>query len=78
MGNPFLKMKELIIQQQSEIKPNIPFTGGGIGYVGYDIVRQFEEIGSELPDSIGMPDIHLLFYEVFIVFDHLEQKVYLV
>jgi anthranilate synthase component I len=78
MGNPFLKIKELITQKQSEINPNIPFTGGGIGYLGYDIVRQFEEIGSDLPDSIGMPDIHLMFFEVFIVFDHLEQKIYLV
>lgn len=77
-GNPLLKMKELIPQKQCEIKPNIPFTGGGIGYVGYDIVRQFEEIGSELPDTIGMPEIHLMFFEVFIVFDHLEQKIYLV
>lgn len=78
IGNPLLKMKELIPQKQCEIKPNIPFTGGGIGYVGYDIVRQFEEIGSELPDTIGMPEIHLMFFEVFIVFDHLEQKIYLV
>jgi anthranilate synthase component I len=78
LGNPFLKMKELITQKQFESKPNIPFTGGGIGYVGYDIVRQYEEIGSELPDTIVMPDIHLMFFEVFIVFDHLEQKIYLV
>jgi anthranilate synthase component I len=78
MNNPFIKIKELITQKQCEIIPSIPFTGGGIGYVGYDIVRQTEEIGSELPDAIGMPDLHLMFFEVFIVFDHLEQKIYLV
>jgi anthranilate synthase component I len=78
-GNPFLKIKELTpMQQQCENKPNIPFMGGGIGYVGYDIVRQFEEIGETLPDSIGMPDIHLMFFEVLIVFDHLDQKIFLV
>jgi anthranilate synthase component I len=76
-GNPLLKLKELLPDLPIN-KLNIPFIGGGIGYVGYDIVRQYENIGPIFTDQIGMPDIHLMFYEVFIVFDHLEQKVYLI
>jgi anthranilate synthase component 1 len=78
LGNPFLKMKELISLNPCDFRLEIPFTGGGIGYVGYDIVRHYEEIGADLPDPIGMPDIHLMYFEVFIVFDHLEQKIHLV
>jgi anthranilate synthase component I len=77
-GNPLLKLKQLLSIQQSTELSEIPFIGGGIGYVGYDIIRQFEDIGPELEDSIGMPDIHLMFYEVLIIFDHLKQKIYLV
>lgn len=77
-GNPILKLKELLPQQKQIEEFHIPFIGGGIGYVGYDIIRQFEEIGEGLEDTIGMPDIHLMFFEVVIVFDHLEQKISLV
>lgn len=77
-GNPILKLKELIPHQKKIEDYQMPFIGGGIGYVGYDIVRQFEEIGKSLEDTIGMPDIHLMFFEVVIVFDHLEQRISIV
>ena len=77
-GNPILKLKELIPNQKAIEEYKIPFIGGGIGYVGYDIVRQFEEIGESLEDTIGLPDIHLMFFEVVIVFDHLEQQISIV
>ncbi|QKE74259.1 anthranilate synthase component I [Arthrobacter citreus] len=77
-GNPLLKLKELLSEQEYPKETDFPFIGGGIGYVGYDIIRQFEEIGEELEDVLEMPDLHLMFFEVFIVFDHLEQKIHLV
>ncbi|MET3193398.1 anthranilate synthase component I [Bacillus sp. OAE603] len=77
-GNPILKLNELIPTQKAIEEYKIPFIGGGIGYVGYDIVRQFEEIGEVLEDTIGLPDIHLMFFEVVIVFDHLEQQISIV
>jgi anthranilate synthase component I len=78
IGNPFLKLKELLPPKKNLNELDIPFIGGGIGYVGYDAIRQFEEIGEVLQDNIGMPDIHLMFFEIVIVFDHLEQKIHLV
>ena len=77
-GNPILKLKELIPHKKEIDEYQMPFIGGGIGYVAYDIVRQFEEIGEGLEDTIGMPDIHLMFFEVVIVFDHLEQQISIV
>jgi anthranilate synthase component I len=76
--NPVIKLKELIPLGDGVEGQDIPFTGGGIGYIGYDVIRQFEDIGASLVDSIGMPEIHLMFFEVLIVFDHLEQKIFLV
>lgn len=57
---------------------SLPFYGGAIGYVGYDAIRQFECIGSDLPDDIQMPDIHFLLYKTTIIIDHKEDRVYLV
>ncbi|RLL42049.1 anthranilate synthase component I [Oceanobacillus piezotolerans] len=56
----------------------LPFYGGAIGYVGYDVIRQFEDIGDNLPDEINMPDIHFLLYQDVIVFDHVNQKLHLI
>ncbi|MFC4402766.1 anthranilate synthase component I [Gracilibacillus xinjiangensis] len=51
------------------------FYGGAIGYIGYDAIRQYEYIGEMLDDEMDMPDVHMLFYQDVIVFDHKKQKV---
>jgi anthranilate synthase component I len=76
-GNPIEIIQDLIpvVDQQGL---SLPFTGGGIGYLGYDVIRQYEDIGSMPQDEMHMPDIHLMFYEKVIVFDHAEQKMTIV
>ncbi|MCR2821621.1 anthranilate synthase component I [Lederbergia panacisoli] len=53
-----------------------PFYGGAVGYVGYDAIRQYVDIGEEPKDEINMPDIHFMVYEDAIVYDHLAQSIY--
>jgi anthranilate synthase component I len=57
---------------------DIPFIGGGVGYVSYDFIREFEEIGPLKEDSLDMPEAHLMFFNEVIVFDHLKQKINLI
>ncbi|MDT9024484.1 anthranilate synthase component I [Rossellomorea sp. YC4-1] len=76
-GNPIEIIQSLIPSNQLEGAP-FPFTGGGIGYLGYDVIRHYEDIGITPQDELEMPDIHLMFYEKVIVFDHLEHKVFIV
>jgi anthranilate synthase component I len=76
-GRPIEIIQELIpsvIHQELRL----PFTGGGVGYLGYDVIRQYEDIGSIPQDEMNMPDIHLMFYEKVIVYDHAEQKMTIV
>ena len=54
------------------------FFGGAIGYFGYDTAFYNEKIGESLEDELEMPDVHVYFYDTFIVFDHLSQKVTIV
>ena len=76
-GNPIEMIKSLLPQREVGDFP-YPFMSGAVGYIGYDIVRQIEDIGSELADELKMPDTHLMFYEDVIVFDHLEEKVFVI
>lgn len=56
----------------------VPFTGGAIGYIGYDTIDQFETIGSRNDDPLQMPDVHLMLYRNFFVYNHKEESVYCV
>lgn len=58
--------------------PGIPFIGGAVGYIGYDIIRDYEEIGPENLDSLEMPEAHLMLFNEIIVFDHLKERVFIV
>ncbi len=51
------------------------FTGGGVGFFGYDTVRWVENIPDENPDEIGMPDMLFGLYANLVVFDHLRQEI---
>ncbi|WP_341356487.1 anthranilate synthase component I [Rossellomorea sp. y25] len=77
VGDPIQIIQNLIPSHKLKSAP-FPFTGGGIGYLGYDVIRLYEDIGVTPQDELEMPDIHLMFYEKVIVFDHLEHKVFIV
>ncbi|MGA9226947.1 MAG: anthranilate synthase component I [Mesobacillus sp.] len=57
---------------------DIPFIGGGVGFIGYDFIRNYEDIGLLPEDTVGMPDAHLMIFDHIIVCDHLKQKLYLI
>jgi anthranilate synthase component 1 len=47
------------------------FSGGMVGYLSYDAVRQFEPtLGVPTPDILGIPDAVFLLADTLLVFDH--------
>jgi anthranilate synthase component 1 len=47
------------------------FSGGMVGYLSYDAVRQFEPtLGPPPPDVIGIPDAMFMLADTLLVFDH--------
>ncbi|MBP2621524.1 anthranilate synthase component I [Streptococcus panodentis] len=56
----------------------LPFGGGAIGFVGYDMISLYEEIGQIPADLIGTPDMHFFVYESCMIFDHKKEKIHLV
>ncbi|MED3653001.1 anthranilate synthase component I [Heyndrickxia sporothermodurans] len=57
---------------------DFPFFGGGIGFIGYDAIRQYETIGPDLEDEQKIPDVHFMFYQDVIIFDHKTQMLFIV
>lgn len=55
-----------------------PLHGGAVGYVGYDCVRELEDLPSAPPDDLGLPDLALILTRSFVVFDHLRQRAFVI
>ncbi|WP_138420129.1 anthranilate synthase component I [Aquibacillus sediminis] len=72
-GKPLEILKKHIPNE--ELPLPFAFYGGAVGYIGYDAIRQYEDIGVLNEDEIEMPDVHLMCYQDVIVFDHLRQTV---
>ncbi len=61
--------------------PNLPrFTGGLVGYFSYDTVRYIENrlVQHNLEDPLGTPDILLMVADEVVIFDNLQDKLYLI
>ena len=60
---------------------NLPtFTGGLVGYLGYDCIRYIEQKLStfQLPDPLGTPDALFMVSEEVAVFDNLNNRLHLI
>lgn len=55
-----------------------PFTGGLVGYLGYDIVRRLEKIGPGERDDLRLPELTMLLTSDLAVMDHWEGSVLLI
>ncbi|WP_199186941.1 anthranilate synthase component I [Blastopirellula marina] len=52
-----------------------PFTGGAIGYAGYDVIRYVENLPNAPEDDRGLPDLSFGFYHRMVVFDNVAKTV---
>lgn len=66
------------ITVKSQLSQDLPFNGGAIGFVGYDMVGLYENIGKIPQDTIGTPDMHFFVYESYLIFDHKKEKIVVV
>ncbi|MFF4170357.1 anthranilate synthase component I [Streptomyces sp. NPDC001744] len=55
-----------------------PFTGGMVGYLGYDIVRRLERIGEHGRDDLELPELTMLLTSDLAVLDHRDGTVLLI
>ncbi|MFH5184734.1 anthranilate synthase component I [Paenibacillus sp. TAB 01] len=55
--------------------PELPrFTGGAVGFFGYDLLQYYEKLPAHRVDDLQMNDIQFMFCDQVIVFDHFKQQ----
>ncbi len=78
-GNPFDTLRDIMARYKGARVPGIPrLSGGAVGYFGYDMVRNVEQLPDAPEDRLGIPDGHFLVVDEMIVFDHLRQKLQII
>ena len=65
-------------KHKDDDKFNVPFSGGALGYFGYDLGRRVEKIACIAAPSQAMPDMMIGFYDWAVVVDHREKCSFLV
>jgi anthranilate synthase component 1 len=75
-NNPIdLIRQEISSYRPVEIKGLPRFYGGLVGYIGYDMVRFFENIPEGKKEFIDMPDFFFMLTDTILIFDSLKQKI---
>jgi anthranilate synthase component 1 len=70
--DPLAELQRVMGKFRAVTLPDLPpFSGGAVGYIGYDAVRFFEpSVGEAPPDQLGVPDMVFMVTDTFLVFDH--------
>ena len=62
----------------ADVKGLPRFSGGLVGYMGYDMVRFFENLPDKNPDDLQVPDSIFMMADNLVIFDHSTHKVKIV
>ncbi|HSE57082.1 MAG TPA: anthranilate synthase component I [Nitrospiraceae bacterium] len=75
-GDPLARLREHMAGYRPVTVSGLPrFVGGAVGYVGYDTVRCFEDIGFRRKEGIGVPDFAFLITDTLVIFDRVTQTI---
>lgn len=75
-ADPLAFLKSLLARYTPVETPGIPrFFGGAVGYLGYDMVRHFEELPRTGAVEIDAFDSYFLITDTILIFDNVSQKI---
>jgi len=74
--DPLTALGNVLSGYKAESDPDLPrFTGGVVGYLGYESVRRFEpRVGRGRGDGLGLPEARYHLADTLVVFDHLQRS----
>jgi anthranilate synthase component 1 len=74
-SDPLAEIKKFMSQFRFVNIKGLPrFCGGLVGYIGYDMVRFFEDIPDKNADDLKVPDSVFVLTDTLLIFDHITHK----
>src|SRR6266436_5380859 len=75
-SDPLRMLEEMLAGYRAPHVPELPrFTGGAVGYAGYDTVRFVERLPKPPPDDRQLPDLCFALYDRMVIFDHINKTI---
>ncbi|WP_430602958.1 anthranilate synthase component I [Enterococcus sp. DIV0724b] len=75
--DPLKEIEKHVLKKEKVVK-ELPFQGGAIGYVGYDVIACYEDLGALPFDELNVPDSHFYLFDSYLIFDHVGETIFLV
>ncbi|MDE3057119.1 MAG: anthranilate synthase component I [Bacteroidota bacterium] len=77
--HPLEALKKIFAHCKTVPIPGLPrFTGGAVGYFGYETIQLMEDVPSSPYDELGLCDAVLMFFDTLLVFDAVKRKVVII
>ena len=78
--DPLAELEKLMAAYRPVTTSDLPlFSGGAVGYLGYEAATQFEpSITRAKNDDLGVPDAYFFITDTLLIFDHLERRIKIV
>jgi len=76
-GEPLEKLKEILSLYRLDYQTEIPFVGGAVGYLGYDLWHQIEKSPHQNLNDLNIPDCYFGLYDGIIIIDHLQEEIFI-
>lgn len=77
--DPLGVLEDMMAAYHPVADPGLPrFTGGAVGYLGYDAVRYFEDLPMPAPDGPNWPELMFGITRKVVVFDHVKHSLILI
>ena len=71
--------REILGRNRVVADPSLPrFSGGAVGYFGYDLVRSWERLPNRPRDDLGLPTCYLVIADTVVIFDHVRHTMKIV
>jgi len=75
--NPFDVLRTLLKKYEKDYESSLPFIGGWVGYLSYDLKAFIEKLEVTVSDDIDMPDMFFGLYDGGVIVDHQKNEVYI-
>ena len=75
--NPLNFLQEELNKYKVKNNTHLPFIGGAVGYLSYDLGNYIENLPRTAKDDLDVYDLYFGLYNYVIVVDHLEEKTYI-
>jgi len=73
---PFAAIERVLRDYRAVPVPGLPrFTGGLVGFLGYDAVRALERLPEKATDDLGLPDALFLLTDTLLIFDNVTHRI---